>query len=208
MGSPINDENDVTFLMRSMFASYRGLLVALKGQLPNMTLQTLITLREETLMKSLSPSSNTTTALFIGKKLASKHKNAFGSKTLKEGEGPSNVIVSTWKKKLQCIYCKKLGHVQKNCNKKLTTLEAENQNNITSITSTSKLLFVVAFISKIRDNSWLMDMGATEHMAFDHKCFVTYTKCGEKQFVYLGHNFAHEIVGKGNVLIILLNGEI
>jgi hypothetical protein len=67
--------------MRSIHASYRGLLVALSGQL-NMTLQTLITymLQKETLMKSLNLSFDIVIALFIGNKLASKHKNAFGSK--------------------------------------------------------------------------------------------------------------------------------
>jgi len=45
--------------MKSMPMSYRGLLVARKGQ-ANMTLQTLITnlLQEETLMKNPSPSSD------------------------------------------------------------------------------------------------------------------------------------------------------
>jgi hypothetical protein len=61
--------------------------------------------------------------LFIGNKLANKHKNAFGSKIPREGKGPNNVVVNTWKKKLRCIYCKKFGHVQKNCNK-LIALEA------------------------------------------------------------------------------------
>jgi hypothetical protein len=51
-------------------------------------------------MKSLGPSFDIATTLFIGNKPASKHKNAFGSKTPKEGERPSNVAISTWKKKL------------------------------------------------------------------------------------------------------------
>ncbi len=59
MGSLVDDENNVKSLMKSMPMSYRGLLVALKGQ-ANMTLQTLITnlLQEETLMKNPSPSSD------------------------------------------------------------------------------------------------------------------------------------------------------
>jgi hypothetical protein len=74
--------------------------------------------------------------------------------------------------------------------------------------STSKFLFIVVLISKIGNNSWVINTGAIEHMAFDHKCFVTYTKCGEKKFVYLCDNSTHEIVGKGNVSIILLNEKI
>jgi len=59
MGSPVDDENNVTSLMKSMPMNYRSLLVALKGQ-ANMTLQTFITnlLQEETLMKNPSPSSD------------------------------------------------------------------------------------------------------------------------------------------------------
>jgi hypothetical protein len=40
------------------------------------------------------------------------------------------------------------------------------------------------------------------------KHFVIYTKCLEKPFVYLGDNLAHEIMGKGNVSIVFLNGQI
>jgi len=55
----------------------------------------------------------------------------------------------------------------------------EKKKNIASIISTSKLLFVVILISKIGDNSWLINTCAIEHMAFDHKCFVTYKMWGK-----------------------------
>jgi hypothetical protein len=81
--------------------------------------------------------------------------------------------------------------VQKNCNKKLTALEAKKQKNTSNTTTNiSKLLYVATLVSKVGDNSWLIDRSATKHMTFDPKYFVTYTKCLEKQFVYLGDNYA------------------
>ncbi len=58
------------------------------------------------------------------------------------------------------------------------------------------MLYVATIVSKVGDNSWLINGSAIKYMAFDSKYFVTYTKCLEKQFVYLGDNYAHEIVGK------------
>jgi hypothetical protein len=65
-GPPIDDEDNVIFLMRGMLVSYRGLMVPLRGQ-PNMMLQTLITylLPEEILMKNLGPLYDIVIALFI-----------------------------------------------------------------------------------------------------------------------------------------------
>ncbi len=81
--------------------------------------------------------------------------------------------------------------MQKNCNKKLTALEAKKQKNTSNTTTNiSKLLYVATLVSKVGDNSWLIDRSATKHMTFDPKYFVTYTKCLEKQFVYLGDNYA------------------
>ncbi len=70
-------------------------------------------------------------------------------------------------------------------------------------------MYVAAVVTKTKGNSlWLIDSNATKHMAFDPKYFVIYTKCLEKLFVYLSDNLAHEIMGKGNVLIVFLNGQI
>jgi hypothetical protein len=70
-------------------------------------------------------------------------------------------------------------------------------------------LYVVSLVAKTKgDHLWLIDSNATKHMAFDPKHFVIYKKCLEKQFVYLGDHLAHEIMGKGNVSIVFLNGQL
>jgi hypothetical protein len=61
-------------------------------------------------------------------------------------------------RKAMMFYCKYLGHVQRNCNKQIVIV-GEKQNNLAS---TSKLLYVVIFVSKVEgDNSWLVNIGAT-----------------------------------------------
>jgi len=70
-------------------------------------------------------------------------------------------------------------------------------------------LYVTTLVAKTKGvNLWLIDSNATKHMAFYPKYFVIYTKCLKKQFVYLDDNLAHEIMGKGNVSIGFLNGQI
>jgi hypothetical protein len=62
------------------------------------------------------------------------------------------------KRKATMLYCKNLGHVQTNCNKQIAIV-GEKQNNLAS---TSKLLYVVIFVSKVEgDNYWLVNIGAT-----------------------------------------------
>ncbi len=74
--------------------------------------------------------------------------------------------------------------MQKNCNKRLTALKAKKQRNTSNTTiNISKLLYVAIFVSKVGDNSWLIDRSAIKHMAFDPKYFGTYTKCLEKHCV-------------------------
>lgn len=56
------------------------------------------------------------------------------------------------------LYCKNLGHVQKNYNKQIGIV-GEKQNNLAS---TSKFLYVVIFVSKVEgDSFWLVNIGAT-----------------------------------------------
>ncbi|CAK9251673.1 unnamed protein product, partial [Sphagnum jensenii] len=76
------------------------------------------------------------------------------------------------------------------------------------LASTTKL-YVATLVAKTKgDNLWLIDSNAIKHMAFDPKHFVIYTKCFFFKIVYLGDNLAHEIMGKGNVSIVFLNGQI
>ncbi len=70
-------------------------------------------------------------------------------------------------------------------------------------------MYVATLVAKTKgDSLWLIDSNATKHMAFYPKYFLIYTKCLEKLFVYLSDNLAHEIMGKGNVSIFFLNGQI
>jgi hypothetical protein len=49
-------------------------------------------------------------------------------------------------------------------------LEAKKQKTTSNtITNISKLLYVATFVSKVGNNSWLIDRSATKHMAFNLK---------------------------------------
>jgi hypothetical protein len=49
-------------------------------------------------------------------------------------------------------------------------LEAKKQKTTSNTTTNiSKLLYVVTLVSKLGNNSWLIDRNATKHMAFNPK---------------------------------------
>ena len=56
------------------------------------------------------------------------------------------------------------------------------------------------------DSTWYIDTGATQHMCFEKNCFNSYERDDGDQKVYLGDNTTHQILGKGSVTIMLLNG--
>jgi hypothetical protein len=58
------------------------------------------------------------------------------------------------------------------------------------------------------DNTWYVNIGATNHMTHDIESFVSYSNWEKGQFVYLGDNSTHEIIGQGEVSIKLNDGTI
>jgi hypothetical protein len=58
------------------------------------------------------------------------------------------------------------------------------------------------------DNTWYVDIDATNHMTHDIESFVSYNKWEKGQFFYLGDNSTHEIIKQGEVSIKLNDGTI
>jgi hypothetical protein len=64
----------------------------------------------------------------------------------------------------RCFYCKKLGHLIKDCRNQIATEKRNNQSNM--VTQSHKLYVVKALIAKEyeSESTWYVDSGATQHM--------------------------------------------
>jgi hypothetical protein len=59
-----------------------------------------------------------------------------------------------------------------------------------------------------KDSTWYVNIGATQHMSFDKKSFISYEEWNKGHVVYLGDNSTQSIHGQGEVTIKLNNGDI
>ena len=215
-GSPVPDDEAIIMLMRSLPQNYQPFIRSLRRQ-PGLTLQTLITdlIQEETFIKDSSPTSENTSALYVGRKNFNKGKKSYFNKNFRissDSKGESSGYKPLEKKILakekKCFYCKKPGHHIKDCRARIA---AEKSNNArqTNLATTNNKLYVVASKTQGHINStWYVDSGATQHMCHQREGFTNYTKCQDEQIVYLGDDStSYTIEGHGDVNIKLTNGE-
>jgi hypothetical protein len=108
-----------------------------------------------------------------------------------------------------CNFCDKDGHDESKCFKKMATLEATmNKHNI-SIDSTyssshghalSASGFSFNTTSTSSSNEWLIDSGASYHMAKDKDIFSALNECNTKK-IFVGDDRSLSVVGSGTVQV-------
>ncbi len=81
------------------------------------------------------------------------------------------------KKKVKCFYCKKLGHLITNYNKK--------NNNF----------YVATFIAKGDNPTCYIDIKVFQHMCFDRERCTNYQPFKSNKLVFLGDNTTHDTHG-------------
>lgn len=134
------------------------------------------------------------------------------------------------KKDIECYYCGKKGHMKKQCfkwkkdkkegkeeaseQKGKSTVKIEELNSVTQgnasdddVLFSSSLDVHTLLAGDTSDmKSWIIDSGASFHVTPYRECFAKY--CGGRQgVVYLGNNYACEIAGVGDVLLMLSDGS-
>jgi hypothetical protein len=103
-----------------------------------------------------------------------------------------------------CNFCDKDGHDESNCFKKMATLEAMMKKHNISIDSTSSssshghALSASGFSFNTNSTSssdeWLIDLGASYHMAKDKAIFYALNECNTKK-IFVGDDRYLIVVG-------------
>jgi len=172
--------------MQSLPPSCRVFISSLRRQ-PNITLQSLITdlIQEETLMKDMSWNNESQSALYTKRKIYNygTKKNFLSKRFHKATKVKAPNILKETKMnhqdKRSCFYCKKLGHLIKDCRLRIAA-EKENHNNynkrqINTITKSNRLYVVAPSITQGEPtSSWYVDSGATQHMCHEFDAFINY----------------------------------
>ncbi|KAL2645165.1 hypothetical protein R1flu_012752 [Riccia fluitans] len=109
-----------------------------------------------------------------------------------------------------CRYCKKKGHILKSSFKLQKKRDSKPVVGVVisvAADSQNKVLMAFEIGGFDQDHSWVVDTGATDHMAYKREYFHTYPPLHSPKFVYLGDNSVHPMVGIGSVVVKLSSGE-
>ena len=179
VGDAIGEEDRVVHLLASLPDSFNTLVTALEANedVPKMEVVTERLLHFERKQKEASSSDSGEKAMFT--------KRQF------KGKGP------------QCHYCKKYGHIQKNC---IDRIKAESKQGGPEITrgkkpKANKVGLLTCHVLGVRtaDHDWIIDSGATCHICNSKELFEEFHPLSKPQKVTLGDGRTLEAIGTGAV---------
>ena len=183
VGDAIEEEDRVVYLLASLPDSFNTLVTALEASedVPKMEVVTERLLHAERKQKErTSPDSS-------GEK-------AMTAKRQFRGRGP------------QCHYCKKYGHIQKNCTKRIKAEEEKaKQGESETVGGKSpkgkKVGLITRHVLGVREpaHDWIVDSGATCHVCNSKELFEDFNPLSEPQKVALGDGRTLEAIGTGAV---------
>ncbi|KAL2629144.1 hypothetical protein R1flu_013830 [Riccia fluitans] len=133
-----------------------------------------------------------------------------GSSRRSSGYTPEKIGAAGSKSNLYCRYCKKKGHLLESCFKLQKKRDSKPVAGVVvsaAADSQNKVLMASQIGGSDQDHSWVVDTGATDHMACKREYFHTYEPLHSPKFVYLGDNSVHPMVGIGSVVVKLSSGE-
>ena len=183
VGDAIEEEDRVVYLLASLPDSFNTLVTALEASedVPKMEVVTERLLHAERKQKErTSPDSSGEKAMMA--------KRQF------RGRGP------------QCHYCKKYGHIQKNCTKRIKAEEEKaKQGGSETVGDKSpkgkKVGLITRHVLGVREpaHDWIVDSGATCHICNSKELFEDFNPLSEPQKVALGDGRTLEAIGTGAV---------
>ena len=131
-------------------------------------------------------------------------------KTKDRAEGTDEALIARGRKKMRCHYCKKIGHMQKDCyerarneksrhpQKKGKKSGSEGDNSI-GLLATHTLAAAASDNKTNNRNCWIIDSGATCHISCNKTMFDKIESMSEPQIVTLGDGSSIETSERGTV---------
>ena len=186
VGDAIEEEDRVVYLLVSLPESYNTLVTALEAheEVPKIEVVTERLLHTERKQKEkLCLDSSGDKALAIKRQLSSRQ--------FKDHRGP------------QCHYCKRYGHIQKNCIERIRSEGKDKQVETAQKTGRkskpSKVGLVTRHVLGVQEPSheWIVDLGATCHISNAKELFEQLQPYDQK--ITLGDGRTLEAVGTGVV---------
>ena len=126
----------------------------------------------------------------------------------KEKEKESGRSKSKSRGAVECYYCKKKGHIKKNCRKLKADQEKKAENTSTAgVATENKPELLLVSSGKLISDLWVLDSGCSFHMCANRDWFDTYERKDGGQ-VLMGNNAACKVIGVGTVKVKMHDGII
>jgi hypothetical protein len=142
------------------------------------------------------------------------NKQPKGPKPAQTASAPNGDKEAKYKSKdtnRHCNFCNKDGHDESKCFKKMAALEAAMKKHNISIDSSSSsssshghalsasgFYFNTTFTTTSSSDEWLIDSGASYHMAKDKAIFSTLNECNTKE-IFVSDDRSLSVVGSGTI---------
>ena len=178
VGDAIDEEDRVVYLLASLPDSFNTLVTALEANedVPKMEIVTERLLHAERKQREKTSSDET----------------AMTARRQFKGRGP------------RCHYCRKFGHIQKNCTERIKN-EEKSKQGAPAETPKGKKKEKVGLLTRhvlgVRElaQDWILDSGATCHICNSKELFADFQVLSKPQKVTLGDEHSLEAVGMGHV---------
>ena len=189
----IADDFQVHFILNTLPHHYTPFKISYNTQNTKWSVNELLTMcvqEEERLLREESESVH----------MATGHSKASSSKR-KKGKGKLHTPAHTIQKdSLKCFFCKKKGHMRKDCPKRQAWLEKKGN-----------LLSLVCYESNmcVSHNDWWIDSGSTIHVSNTLQGFLNQRKpLGSECSIYSGNQMPSHVEAVGTCKLILNSGHV
>jgi len=199
----------ITKVLTSLPAKYRHVISAWDS-LPKIE-QTMINLlprllKEEELYKGIADlklsDDEDSAALYSksNKKAQSNYKRSVNRQADRNNQGDCNNQADKQKFKGTCHYCKKSGHMKRDCYKFKVNKRDGNANSVMADHSASVFTATNEWSTINDEDVWLADSGASDHMTSREEWFTKLQPVGDREKpVTLGNNKVIFAKGKGEI---------